>query len=293
MLTAKQLEDRRRGIGGSDAAAALGLSPWMTPRELYEAKTDETVQPIAVSEGPMLWGHLLEPLIRQRYAERTGRQVRVPDTIWSTRHPFMLAHLDGFTDDGGALRGFEAKTARTADGWGEPGTDAIPQTYLLQVQHCMIVAEIDVFDVCVLIGGSEERSYVIEADRELQELIIDGEHEFWRNVETRTPPDIDLSAPRAVDLLRKMYPGTDGSTLVADESLTMWRTVMEQANEQALTYTRVAEGARAHLLASMRSASTLKFPDGKAYRRKLVTRKAYTVPEVTYMDARLINAQEK
>ena len=40
----------------------------------------------------------------------------------------MIANLDGFCDaEAGTRRVFEAKTARTADGWGEPGTDQIPQ----------------------------------------------------------------------------------------------------------------------------------------------------------------------
>jgi len=289
-LTATQLVERQRGIGGSDAAAALGLSPWVTARELYDAKTAENPTSIEATEGPMLWGHLLEPLIRQRYSDKTGRVVRVPDTLWSDTYPWMLAHLDGVTDDG---RGWEGKTARTADGWGEPGTDAVPQSYLIQVQHCMIVAKLDVFDVSVLIGGSEERQYEVPADRELQELIIDGEAEFWKRVEARDPPPVDLSSPRALDMLRKLYPGTDGSELIADAQDEAFRIVMEEAMRQVGIYQSCADGAKAHLLARMGNAALLKFADGKAMRRKVTTRKGYVVSDSTYVDSRFINTKEK
>jgi putative phage-type endonuclease len=287
MLTATQLAERKRGLGGSDAAAALGLSPWVTPRELYEDKITD-VTPLDVAEpieGPLLWGSLLEPLIRQRYADQTGRVVRVPDTIWSERFPWMLAHLDGVTDCG---RGLECKTARSAEGWGEPGTDEIPQQYLIQVQHCMIVTGIEVFDVRVLIGGSEERMYEVPADRELQELIVEGEHAFWGHVARREPPPVDLNAPNAYRVVRSLYRGTDGRTLQADEALEAWRIVMEQAYDNASNYKAVAEQAKAHLLWAMGDASMLTFADGRMMLRKEVKRKAYTVEASTYIHSQII-----
>lgn len=289
-LTAKQLIERKSGLGGSDAAAALGLSPWVTPRELYEQKISEQdeLDDVATS-GPMLWGNLLEPVIRQRYADLTGRIVRVPDTLRSEQHPWMLAHLDGITDCG---RGVEIKTARSADGWGEPGTDQIPQAYLLQVQHCMIVARVEVFDVCVLIGGNEERMYEVHQDRELQQLLVDGEAEFWSHVVNRQPPEIDFNADSALELVRRLFPGTDGTTRIASDTHETWRIVMEEAQEFADRYTKVANGAKAHLLHAMGESSLLKFADGYALRRQRVTRKGYSVPESTYVDARMIRAKE-
>lgn len=66
------LKARKRGIGGSDAAAALGMSPWKTQLELYLEKRGELMAPDIDSEA-MLWGRVLEPVIRQQYAERTGK----------------------------------------------------------------------------------------------------------------------------------------------------------------------------------------------------------------------------
>lgn len=178
------LAERRKGIGGSDAASAVGLSKWRTPYELWLDKRGE----LQVEENePMRWGNLLEPLVRQEYANRTGRTVVVPNKILRhQRVKFALLNADGIADEN---RLYEGKTARTAEDWGEPGTDEIPQEYLLQVQHGLFVTGFAVCDVAVLIGGSDFRLYTVEADRELQEILIDQEADFWSHVETGDPPD--------------------------------------------------------------------------------------------------------
>ena len=179
------LKARTTGIGGSDVAAILGLSKWKTPLQVYQEKRGELAP--QDDNDAMRWGRYLEPVVRQAYADETGREVRVPTDM--VRHPLyahMLANLDGFTDD---RRVFEAKTARTGEGWGEPGSDEIPHPYLLQVQHYMEVTGFEVADVAVLIGGSDFRLYEVPADRELQEMLIDAEAEFWERVTKGEPPE--------------------------------------------------------------------------------------------------------
>lgn len=288
-LNAQQLAARSLGLGGSDAAAALGLSPWKTPLELFREKRGEDAGTIAESE-PMRWGSLLEPVIRQEYSSRTGRVVRVPETtLVHPAHAFMIANLDGLTDDGRLL---EVKTARSAQDWGEPGTDAIPQHYLLQIQHYLIVTALPIADVAVLIGGSEYRQYEIPADAELQEMLVEGELEFWQRVESGEAPDADLTSPRALDIVRKLFPDTNGQRVTADEALEQWRRVYDQACEKRDVYVAAADAAKAHLLYAMGGATELAFADGKALRRRVTKRKSYTVPDTRYIDARLVALKE-
>lgn len=179
------LAARRSGIGGSDAAAVLGLSPWRTPLAVYLEKRGEGAE--SAETEPMRWGTRLEPLVRQEYADRAGEVVRVPDGL--LRHPahqWMLATIDGVTDSG---RLVEIKTARSAEGWGEPGTDQVPQAYLIQVQHYLAVTALPVADVAVLIGGSDYRQYEVPADRELHEMLIEQEAAFWARVQSGEPPE--------------------------------------------------------------------------------------------------------
>lgn len=202
------LEERKQGIGGSDAAAALGLSPWKSPLALYLEKTGDT-QPHADSE-PMTWGRVLEPVIRSEYERRTGYVVAKPTKAFThPKHSFMRANLDGVSVYP-RPRVVEIKTARTDKGWGEPGSDDVPQAYLLQCVHYMIVTDTQLADIAVLIGGSDFRVYTIERSRELDELVIDGEREFWQHVQEREPPnprtlhEINLrwqqSNPRRIEL---------------------------------------------------------------------------------------------
>ncbi len=182
---AQWLEERRKGLGGTDIAAILGLSPWKSALQVYQEKRGE----LAHWEGNAAtdWGKRMEPAIRQWYSDSTGRAVRVPEGIlFSAEHPFMLASLDGFTDDG---RIVEIKTARSGRDWGEPGTSEIPEHYCLQVHHYMIVTGFEVADVVVSIGGGSPVLYEVPADPELHEMIIQAETEFWARVQEGRPPE--------------------------------------------------------------------------------------------------------
>lgn len=181
----KWLEERRRGIGGSDIAAIMGLSPYKTAYRVYQEKRKE-VEDWEGNEATD-WGKRLEPALRQWYSDFTGRSVRLPEKIMQhSIYPFMLASLDGFTDDG---RIVEIKTARSNKGWGEPGTDQIPDMYALQVQHYMIVTGFEVADVPVSIGGGIPELYEVPADKELWEMIIGAAAEFWQRVIDGNPPE--------------------------------------------------------------------------------------------------------
>ncbi len=185
MENAQWLEERRKGIGGSDVAAILGLSPFRTAFQVYQEKRKE----VEDWQGNDLtdWGKRMEPAIRQWYSDKTGRSVRLPDKIiYNEKYPFMLASLDGFTDD---RRGVEIKTARSGKDWGEPGTSEIPDYYAVQCHHYMIVTGFPVFDVPVSIGGGSPELYEVPEDKELHEMIIEAEAKFWHRVVDGNPPE--------------------------------------------------------------------------------------------------------
>ena len=186
MDEAKWLEERRKGIGGSDIAAIMGLSPWKTAYQVYQEKRKE----VGEWEGNTAtdWGRRLEPAIRQWYSDQTGRSVKLPDQIlYHKKYPFMLASLDGFTDD---RRIVEIKTSRISKGWGDPGTNEIPDYYALQCQHYMLVTGFEVTDVPVSIGGGSPELYEVPEDKELQEMILDAASGFWQRVIDGNPPDV-------------------------------------------------------------------------------------------------------
>lgn len=184
-LSAEDLAFRKTGLGGSDAAAAIGISPWTSPYELWAEKTDPASPPL-LDNRFMYWGRLLEPLLIEEYSRRTGFEVEPMRGLRSNKYPWMLGNLDGRVK--GKPRLLEIKTTAKASGWGEPGTDEIPLYYAAQIHHYLTITEFEIADVAVLVGGSDFRLYRVERDKMIAEAIVDEERAFWDLVERREPP---------------------------------------------------------------------------------------------------------
>lgn len=284
------LTERRTGIGGSDAAAVFGLSPHRTALELYHDKRGDLRPDDSEESAWLRWGRLLEPVVRQAYSDQMGVVVQqVPGIVRHPDHEWMLASLDGHVGDGVI---YEGKTARTSDGWGEPGTDQVPEHILFQCHHYLCVTGRLQAHVAVLIGGSDFRIYKIDADDEFQSMLIEGEREFWSRVVSGDPPPPDFSRSSGRALLRKLYPGTDGQIVPAGEDLQKWRDVYEDSSRLASLYQGAADAAKAHLLYHMGNAARLDFEDGRCLRRKLIKKKGYVVEPSEYIDARFATIKE-
>ena len=180
---------RAKGIGGSDAAAVLGLSRYKTPYQLYLEKTGEAAP--TLDNQYMEWGRILEPVIRAKYQEVSGHRVTEVRQMPHPSCPYVIGNLDGIVKGmaGGDGRVVEIKTARNANGWGEEGADEVPREYFIQAQHYMLVTGYEVADIAVLIGGNDFRIYTVHADPALHEMMLEAYAEFWACVESRTPPD--------------------------------------------------------------------------------------------------------
>lgn len=192
MLTPQQLEARKKGIGGSDAAKALGKSKWGTQYDLYNDKMGLS-EPIETNTA-MRVGSALEDMILDEYERHTGNKVThfvdQPQPFKHINHPFMLANLDGFVEDKNIV--VEAKTARDDSDWGLSGSNNIPADYLLQVMHYCAVMDADQADIIVFFKFSEKYGhYTYKRDRVAEEKLIDGEKRFWENyVLKQTPPPL-------------------------------------------------------------------------------------------------------
>jgi putative phage-type endonuclease len=181
------LQARQAGIGGSDVAPILGLSRWKTPLDVFLDKTGQS-GPQPESE-PMLWGTLLEPVILGEFSRRHGVEVQKPiGILFDMEKPWMLASLDGFAPELEAI--VEVKTARTADGWGDDGTDEIPAYYQTQVAHYMAVTGARLAFVPVLIGAADFRTYRVERDDRFINDLVEAERAFWHDhVLAGIPPE--------------------------------------------------------------------------------------------------------
>ena len=206
------LNERRTGIGGSDAAAVMGLNPWKSPLDVY---LDKTGQLMESPDNPALyWGRVLEEVVAREYSLRTRTKVRRKNRILRHRkHPWMLANLDRVIVGGRGI--LECKTTARTEGWGPSGSDEIPLTYYLQLVHYLAVTGSPFADLAVLIGGRDFRTYRVHPDDRTLEHLIDREYDFWINhVLVKNPPE-----PQTESDLAWLYPKDQGSTLVADSEL--------------------------------------------------------------------------
>ena len=110
------LEVRKKGIGSSDAAAAVGLNPYKSQLELWLEKSgrDESLPKDDPNDetSPLYWGTLLEPIVAAHYTRRTGNRVRkVNAVLQHPSQPWMLANIDREVMGDEQVQILECKTA--------------------------------------------------------------------------------------------------------------------------------------------------------------------------------------
>lgn len=197
-LSPDQLEIRKQGITATDIAAIVGAHPWRSPLDVWLEKTGQRDS----FEGNVRtkWGNLLEPVIREDYAERHGCRVEVPGTLEDPLHPWRKATPDGIVYPGGGLeadRGLEIKVhGRDAilSGslrYGEPGTDDVPHHELIQCTWGMAVTGLPRWDLVPFTDGIPVE-YIIDRDEELIGLLSERAERFLiDNVQGGKPPEPD------------------------------------------------------------------------------------------------------
>lgn len=192
---AEKLAERRAGLGSSDAAPSVGLSPWKTEFQLYlekigEAAANDRERELADALFIEL-GNAVEPVALSTFTRRTrfqvtDRQRRVVDPNWSRR----WARVDGLSSDGGLI---EAKSVGFADPeeWGDENEDgAVPLQYLIQTQHGLACTELGHAWMPLIVSNRQFRLYRIKRDEELIQLLTTRERAFWARVEARNPPAV-------------------------------------------------------------------------------------------------------
>jgi putative phage-type endonuclease len=257
---------RKGGIGSSDAGAAVGLNPYQSQLELWMVKTgrDGNLPKIDPNDetSPMYWGTLLEPIVAAHYTRRTGHRVRKINAV--LQHPdipWMLANIDREVMGVADVQILECKTA------GEFGArlwrDGVPEYVQLQVQHQLAVTNKAAADVCVLVCGQEIRVYRIDRDDALIARLIELEQQFWRYVETDTPPPADGSDSADV-ALRCLYPHDCGNTLdlTRDSAMSAAFADLLTIRDEIANHAKVAEELKQRIQQCMGDASRALFETG-------------------------------
>jgi len=202
------LEDRRRSLGGSDSAGILGLNAYTTPYSIWADKTGRA-EPSEDNEA-MRQGRDLEQYVATRWMEVTGKRCRRRTKVLrNPDYPFAHANVDRWVI--GENAGLECKTTSTLS-LKKFKNGEFPDHYYCQCMHYMAVTGADRWHLGVLILGREFKEFVIERDEEEIQALMDAERDFWKHVESDTPPPVDGLDP-TTGVINTIYSVPNGSSL--------------------------------------------------------------------------------
>jgi putative phage-type endonuclease len=272
------LAERRTGIGASEAAIALGISKYGTPLKLFLQKTGRL--PDDPENEKMRWGRRLEPEILAEFEDRTGR--RVAERQVFLRHPerpHLLATLDAVDADGGVIEAKQIGERVAATDLGEPGSDQVPDSWVVQAHQQLYLAGVDHVTFAVLVGGNELREYVVRRRESVLDEMLPRLADFWRCVQADTPPP--PLEPTDAALMGVLYPDPAGRVDVTDreviEAVDAWE--LEGATQRESGKRR--DKAKLLILQALGDHAEGLLPDGRVVRRKVVTVAAHECAEST------------
>jgi len=199
-------EQRRKGIGGSDAGVVAGLNKWKAPIRLYLEKIGE-FQDEEQNEA-MYWGNKMEDLVAKEYSERTGNYVERRNFILiHPEHDWMIANLDRViypNDDSKGPGVLECKNVSEyrKEEWKD---DEVPPEAYCQLMHYLAVTGYQWGVIAALVGGNKFVWKEFVRDEDFINSLISIESEFWKRVEDRNPPPMDESED-SKDILKLLYP---------------------------------------------------------------------------------------
>lgn len=206
--------DRTKFLGGSDAAAVLGISPWRTPLDLWRDKVQpampENADPArmrVLERGKRMEPYIVDLLAAETDLAILARNQRYVDPEFA----FLAAEIDAeaLLPERSEPVNVEIKTVSPfkAKDWGDIGSDEIPVYYTAQAQHGLMVSARALCIFGVLIGGDDFRVYRVERDDEIIAAMRAREVAFWReHIETMTPPP--ATTPGDIDSLFRRDAGT-------------------------------------------------------------------------------------
>lgn len=203
------LQLRSKYIGGSDAAAVVGMNPFSSPYALWAEKTGK--KPGFSGNLATEVGTYLEEFVAQKFAAETGKKVRKCNhSFLNSKYPFAIANID--REIVGEDAGLEIKTTNSLN-LKKFKNGEYPANYYCQCVHYMAVTGKKRWYLAVLIGNNEFKWFVIERDEAEIAALMTEEAAFWECVKNDTPPEIDGSKA-TTDTLTTIYADSNDAEAV-------------------------------------------------------------------------------
>ena len=200
------LKLRSQYIGGSDAAAVVGLNAYSSPYSLWAEKTGKV--PGFAGNLATEIGTWLEEFIAQKFAQETGKKVRkCNQSFLNSLYPFAIANID--REIVGEDAGLEIKSTDSLN-LKKFKNGEFPANYYCQCVHYLAVTGKKRWYLAVLIGNKEFKWFVIERDEDEIKALMTAEADFGELVKTDTPPAVD-GTQATTEAIKTIYAESDDS----------------------------------------------------------------------------------
>lgn len=261
----KWFEARKKGIGGSDAAAVLGISPWKSAYTLFCEKTGRIAEEDLSGNEYIYWGKALESAILSRFLEENPKELIAQ---WNTDftiethkvYPWMMCTLDSYLKNSFV----ELKTASYKDPDEWISDEGFPKQYYAQIQHCIEVLDYGYgYVACFFPDKMQFRWKKIERDSAFINEMKQKEQIFWERVQQDDWPDIDTSESTQ-DTLKKLFPDADETKEIHldHHSAEDWDSI--QSNREAIKFAeKKIKECSAEIKTILKDAAYGIFPDGR------------------------------
>lgn len=235
-------------IGGSDAAAILGLSPYKSPYALWAEKTGKVVPEDISGKEAVRLGTDLEEYVARRFTEQTGKKVRRENyTVFRDDMPFAHANYDRLIV--GERAGLECKTTNALQLSKFKGGE-FPATYYCQCVHYLMVSGLDRWYLAVLVLGIGFHVFVIERDEGEINALREAEAAFFRQMQEDEAPALDGEGS-TLDALNAEFPQAEPGT---EMDLTAWASdlaILESCSQQIKALDEKKAAAQARLMEAL------------------------------------------
>lgn len=214
MLTEQQIAERKNGIGGTDVAAILGISPYLTPYQLWEIKTGRAEPKQILTEDKLRIRHAHEITIANEFAYRHKVELKtVPETLRHPEYPFLFCHLDRVIIGQNIIVECKSSVSYLSRLWGESGTTEAPPYYRAQAHFQMLVTGYEKVIIAALIDTDDYREFPILRDERIIKAMKEKCVHFWNHhVIGDVPPpftnreDVELAYPFTKPNLKEADP---------------------------------------------------------------------------------------
>jgi putative phage-type endonuclease len=207
-------EVRKTGVGASEAASILGVEgAFSTPLQIWAEKRGvmEKEEPDERLADLFHFGHVMEPIILQEFAWRTGHETDLDGyTYRNPEFPFIMATPDAWALDEETGNSFLVELKNISEWGASDWEEEPPAKYQVQLQHQMFVMGVERGILAAIVGGNRFVWWETTANEKFHRILIDKLTHFWQKVTDNVQPH---GSGKDIDVLKGMH-GVDPAKIV-------------------------------------------------------------------------------